>query len=206
MIRYSKILEKQKREIVLLVGRPCFWSKCTFCDYIDDNSIDNEYIVKFNKEILVNVTGEFRTLECINSGSVFELPEQTLVDIKNVVKEKNINTLIFEAHYAYKDRLLEVREFFHGTEVLFKIGIETFDYDFREKVLNKNARFTKVEEVEQYFDAPCLMVGIQGQTREMIDRDMEIIKDRFKWTTINIFVENSTDVKRDDELVGVVYG
>ncbi|MDO5040685.1 MAG: radical SAM protein [Peptoniphilus sp.] len=201
MIRYSRILEKQKREIVLLVGRPCFWSKCTFCDYIEDNSDNFDYMIKSNREILANVTGEFGILECINSGSVFELPRQTLEDIKNVLKEKNIHTLIFEAHYAYKDRLAEIRDFFCGTEVLFKIGIETFDYDFREGVLNKNAKFTKVEEVEKYFDAPCLMVGIKGQTREMIDRDMAIIKKHFKWATINVFVENSTDVKRDDELV-----
>ncbi|CDZ74371.1 hypothetical protein ING2D1G_0176 [Peptoniphilus sp. ING2-D1G] len=201
MIRYSKILEKQKREIVLLVGRPCFWGKCTFCDYIDDNSRDDEYMINFNREVLENVTGEFGKLECINSGSVFELPLQTLQDIKNKAKEKNIATLIFEAHFAYKDRLSEIKDFFNETKVLFKIGVETFDKDFREKVLNKNAKFTEVEEVEKYFDAPCLLVGVEGQSRKMIDRDMEIIKNHFRWATINIFVENTTDVKRDDALV-----
>ena len=44
------------------------------------------------------------------------------------------------------------------------------------------------------------MVGIKGQTREMIDRDMEIIKE-FSHATVNIFMNNSTDIKRDDELV-----
>ena len=34
----------------------------------------------------------------------------------------------------------------------------------------------------------------------MIDRDMEIIKN-FSHATVNIFMNNSTDIKRDDELV-----
>ena len=37
MERYSRILEKDKREIVLLKSRPCIWGKCSFCDYIEDN-------------------------------------------------------------------------------------------------------------------------------------------------------------------------
>ena len=41
---------------------------------------------------------------------------------------------------------------------------------------------------------------IKGQTKEMIDRDMEIIKN-FSHATVNIFMNNSTDIKRDDELV-----
>lgn len=53
---------------------------------------------------------------------------------------------------------------------MFKTGIESFDYDFRENVLNKNAKFTDVKEVSDYFDSACLMVGIKGQTKEMIEK------------------------------------
>ena len=201
MIRYSKIEEKQKREIVLLIARPCFWGKCSFCDYIEDNSTDQEFMIRKNHEVLEKVTGEFGKLEVIDSASVFELPKKTLEEIREICKKKNIKTLIFEAHYAYKNRLNEIREFFSGIEVLFKIGIETFDYDFRENVLNKNAKFKEAEEVEKYFDAPCIMVGIKGQTKEMIRRDIDIIENHFKWATVNIFQENSTEIKRDDELI-----
>ena len=45
------------------------------------------------------------------------------------------------------------------------------------------------------------MVGIKGQTKEMIRRDIDIIENHFKWATVNIFQENSTEIKRDDELV-----
>ncbi|MGO3751792.1 MAG: radical SAM protein [Peptoniphilaceae bacterium] len=201
MIRYSEIKEKFKREIVLLIGRPCFWGKCTFCDYIEDNSRDIENAVKENKKVLGKVTGKYKSLEVINSGSVFELPLETLQDIRDICKERNIKILVFEAHYMYKDRLNEIENFFEEIEVLFKTGVETFDNFFREEVLKKNAKFKDYKEVEKYFDSPCLLVGIKGQTKKMIDRDMEIIKNHFKWATINIFVENSTDVKRDEELI-----
>ena len=65
--------------------------------------------VRENREILQNVTGEFGVLECINSGNVFELPEQTKIDIRNLIHEKNIHTLVFEAHYIFKNRLHEIR-------------------------------------------------------------------------------------------------
>ena len=197
--RYSKITNKTKREIVLLKARPCKWGKCTFCDYIEDNEIDNKKIDEINFEVLQNVTGEFGVLEVIDSASVFDLTENTLREIKRIVEEKNIKRLFFEAHWIYKNRLDEIREFFK-VPITFKTGIETFDNDFRENVLKKGADFKDYKEVKKYFDSPCVMVGIKGQTREMIDRDMEIIKN-FSHATVNIFMNNSTDIKRDDGLV-----
>ncbi|HJG97186.1 MAG TPA: radical SAM protein, partial [Romboutsia timonensis] len=81
------------------------------------------------------------------------------------------------------------------------IGVETFDYDFRNGYLNKNAKFKTVEELKEYFDSPCIMVGIKGQTKEMIDRDMDIVLNNFDHATINIFIDNTSSVKRDEELV-----
>ena len=40
MDRYSKVINKNLREIVLLKALPCIWGKCAFCDYIDDNGKD----------------------------------------------------------------------------------------------------------------------------------------------------------------------
>ena len=72
MDRYNKITNKNIREIVLLKAFPCVWGKCSFCDYIDDNSLNEEEIVTLNKEILKNITGEFKVLEVINSGSCLD--------------------------------------------------------------------------------------------------------------------------------------
>ena len=46
MDRYSKIINKNSREIVLLKAFPCVWGKCSFCDYIDDNGKDEEELNK----------------------------------------------------------------------------------------------------------------------------------------------------------------
>ena len=45
------------------------------------------------------------------------------------------------------------------------------------------------------------MVGIKGQTKEMIDRDMSILTNHFNHGTISIYRNNSTPIKRDDELI-----
>ena len=200
MDRYNKITNKNNREIVLLKGFPCIWGKCTFCDYIDDNGVNEEELVALNKEVLNNITGEFKVLEVINSGSCFEIPKETLEDIKRIVKEKKIEKLFLESHWCYRNRLDEMREFF-GVPIIFKIGVETFDNNFRNLVLNKNANFKTFEEVKEYFESVCIMVGIKGQTRDMIKRDMNIVLENFKYATINVFVENTTDIKRDDQLV-----
>ena len=200
MDRYSKVINENLREIVLLKALPCIWGKCAFCDYIDDNDDNIAEINKLNKEVLNNITGEFGVLEVINSGSCFEIPRESLEYIKKIVVEKKIKKLFLESHWCYKNRLQEMRDFF-GIEIIFKIGVETFDNSFRNLVLNKNANFKTVDEVKESFQSVCLLVGIKGQTKEMIKRDINLVLENFKYATINVFINNTTDVKRDEELV-----
>ncbi len=200
MERYNKITNKNPREIVLLKGRPCAWGKCRFCDYIEDNSRDVQEMNALNQEVLSHVTGELGVLEVINSGSCFELPEETLKMIKEIIAEKQIHRLFFESHWMYRKHLQKMRDYM-GIPITFKIGVETFDKTFREEYLNKHADFDSPEEVRKYFDSPCLMVGIKGQTKEMIDYDIRMLKTHFELGTVNVFTNNSTDVKRDQELV-----
>lgn len=200
MDRYSQIINKNQREIVLLKALPCKWGKCNFCDYILDNAKDEKKINKLNFEVLENITGKYKVLEVINSGSCFEIPKATLFKIKEIIKDKKIERLFLESHWIYKDKIQKMREFFE-IPVIFKIGVETFDNNFRNGYLNKNAKFETIEELKEYFDSPCIMVGIKGQSKEMIDRDMEIIQKYFDYATINIFINNSSEVKRDEELV-----
>ena len=185
---------------MLLKALPCIWGKCAFCDYIDDNDDNIAEINKLNKEVLNNITGEFGVLEVINSGSCFEIPRESLEYIKKIVVEKKIKKLFLESHWCYKNRLQEMRDFF-GIEIIFKIGVETFDNSFRNLVLNKNANFKTVDEVKESFQSVCLLVGIKGQTKEMIKRDINLVLENFKYATINVFINNTTDVKRDEELV-----
>lgn len=201
MERYSTIDKKYKREIVLLKARPCRWGKCRFCDYIEDNEINEEKIDKINEKVLRKITGKYGVVEVIDSASFFELTEKTKKMIKEIVDEKNIHTLFFECHWIYRNKVHEIREYFKNQKIIIKTGVETFDSDFRENYLKKGAGFKDYKEVLKYFDSPCLMVGIKGQTKDMIDRDMDIILNNFNHATVNVFNNNSTDVKRDDKLV-----
>ena len=198
--RYSTITDKHPREICLLRSFPCAWGKCSFCDYIDDNGRDAGEMALLNARVLSQVTGELGVLEVINSGSCFELPSATLEDITRIIREKNIRQLFFESHWMYRKQVAAMRERM-PVPIIFKTGVETFDNDFRQKVLNKHADFTTPEQVAEYFDSPCLMVGIQGQTRAMIARDIELLKKHFQLGTVNVYNNNTTPIHRDEELV-----
>ncbi len=202
-IRYNKVEGKHQREIVLLKSFPCKYGKCSFCNYIEDNSINEEEIDKINLEVLKEITGEYGVLEVINSGSVFELTPKTLAEIKRIVVEKNIKTLYFEIYYGYIKRLNEIREYFQNVEIRFRMGLETFDNEYRIKGYNKNFSLDEKQliEIGKEVYSVCLLICTQGQTKEMIEKDIELGLKYFRAITINIFIDNGTVVKRDDELV-----
>ena len=202
-MRYNKILEKNIREIVLLKSFPCSYGKCKFCNYIEDNSIDKDEINNINFDILEKITGEFGVLEVINSGSVFELPDETLEKIKDITIKKDIKILYFEAYYGYINRLEEIRKKFDNVEVRFRIGIETFDDNYRINTYGKNFEITNpiLKKISNEFYSACLLVCTVGQTKEMIAKDIKIGLENFKQITINVFIDNGTEVKQDKELV-----
>ncbi len=198
--RYSVIKNKFPREIVLLKSTPCRWGKCTFCDYINDNSLDIEKINTLNFNVLESLTGEYSVLEVINSGNVFELPKETLVKIKRKIDELKISKLFLEAHWIYRNRLSELRDFF-GIDIIFKTGLETFDTNFREDVLKKGFDYHAIDELTRYFDSVCIIVGIKGQTKAMIKKDIQMAHSLFNHFTVNIYTENSTYIKPNDVLI-----
>lgn len=200
MERYNVITNKNKREIVLLKSRPCFWEKCSFCDYTHDNSLVEDEMNRVNLEVLRNITGIYKTLEVINSASCFDLPSLTLNEVRKIIKEKDIKKLFLESHWVYRNRLHEMKEFFN-IPIVFKVGIETFDNDFRNGYLNKNAIFDDYRDVKKCFQSVCLLIGIKGQTKEMVKKDIDILLNHFDYGTINIFTENTTPLKRDNELI-----
>lgn len=202
-IRYNKITDKHQREIVLLKSFPCKYGKCSFCNYIEDNSLDEEEIDNVNMEVLKEITGEYGVLEVINSGSVFELTQKTLEEIKRIVKEKNIKILYFEIYYGYIKRIEEIKKYFSGVEIRFRMGIETFDNNFRVKVYNKNFILEEKEiiEISKKLFSVCLLICVKGQTKEMIENDIKIALENFQGVTINIFINNGTVIERDSELV-----
>ncbi|NOX59859.1 MAG: radical SAM protein [Planctomycetes bacterium] len=190
MQRYSVITNKLPREIVLLKGLPCVWSKCTFCDYIDDNTSDEVHIQRVADEELAKVTGKYGRLEIINSGSIQELTQPVLDQIHALLTRLNIEEFICESYWSYRKRWDETRAFF-PVPTRIKLGVETFDDHVRNGVLNKAMYFDDPSDVARLTDTICLMVGIRGQTKDMIRRDIDILLKQFAYGCVNSFTPNT---------------
>ncbi len=169
--RYAKITGKMPREIVLLRSLPCEWSKCSFCDYIDDNTTDEAEIRRVADEELAKVTGEFGRLEVINSASIQELPKPVQEQIRDLIAAKGIAEFICESHWAYRGAFDETRAFF-GVPTRIKVGVETFNTRLRNEVLGKGMHFDSPDDVARVTDTICLLVGFRGQTHNTIRRDI----------------------------------
>ena len=197
MERYAIIHTVMPREFVLLQGQGCRWKQCTFCDYHTDVSADP---LAVNSEVLGCVTGVYGVLDIINSGSAMELDEQTIADIKRVVKEKHIHTLWFEAHYMYRNQLAKFAEQFEGVEVKFRCGVESFDGSLRQQWNKGIAVSVTAQDVAKYFQGVCLLCCTQGDSKERILKDIALAEQYFEYASVNVFCENSTSLKRDNAL------
>ena len=197
MERYALISTKMPREFVLLQGIGCRWKKCTFCDYHEDVS---EHPFQVNAPILRQVTGQYGVLDVINSGSALELDEDTLSLIKEVVKEKHIHTLWFEAHYMYRKKLADFARQFAPAQVKFRCGVETFDAGLRDSWMKGIPSSVTPEDIARYFQGVCLLCCTQGESKEHIIKDIDIAKKHFEYFSVNVFCNNSTSVKQDKKL------
>jgi len=189
LVRYARSSGKLPKEILLLKGLPCVWSRCTFCDYIDDNTSDLALIEEVAGENLARVTGEFGRLMIINSGSIQELPLPVRERIREVIREKKITQFFTESYWAYRKDYEATRAFFETDTHLF-LGVETFDDHLRNVVLNKSMHWKSVDEVAEATDAICLLIGFRGQTRDSVQRDIELLLTKFRYGTVNLFTEN----------------
>ena len=198
-VRYSVITEKNPREIVMLRGNGCKWRRCRFCDYHLDFSRDTAANFAINEAALSQVRGLYGKLEVINSGSLMDLDEATLSLIRDICLQKNIHELHFECHWMHRKELPSYRAFFTyaGIAVKIKIGVETFDADFREHVLDKGIDETDPAVIAAGFDEVCLLFGLSGQTVTSMRNDIETGLAYFERVCVNLMVENSTPVRPD---------
>ena len=197
MQRYSLITEKFPREFILLQGTGCRWGKCTFCDYHSDIS---ESPFETNRKVLELVTGEYGVLDIINSGSAMELDAETIGMIKDVVRSKDINTIWFEAHYMYRNRLVAFAAQFAPAIVKFRCGVESFDAALRSSWAKGIPASVTAADVAKHFKGVCLLCCTVGDTKERIVSDIATAKKYFEYFSVNLFCNNTTAVKRDEEL------
>lgn len=200
MERYSLIEEKFPREFILLQGKGCKWRQCTFCDYHTDTS-ENPF--EINKAVLEQVTGRYQVLDIINSGSGYELDEDTIQLIRQIVAEKNIHTLWFEMHYMYKNRLQDFARLFFPAKVKFRCGIETFSPTLRNKWKKGVPENVTASELAKYFQGICLLCGTDTEedTQQRILDDIALAEEYFEYYSINLFCPNGTNVGRNDTTV-----
>ncbi|QAT44111.1 radical SAM protein [Aminipila luticellarii] len=203
LIRYSVITEKNPREIVLLRGNGCKWRRCSFCDYHLDFNLNPKLNYQLNAKVLAKVTGQFKRLEVINSGSFSDLDQDTMNLIKKLCIGKGITTLYFECHWMDRLHIAAAREAFGalGIRLEIKGGVETFDRKYRESVLCKGIDTDDPKEIAEYYDQICLLFGITGQTQDSMERDLEIGLTYFKRVCVNLMSKNSTAITPDKEVL-----
>ena len=201
--RYSKILEKNQREIVLLRGSGCKWRRCRFCDYHLDFCLDEKENFILNSKVLSQVTGEFGRLEVINSGSFCDLDEATIALILETCLAKGITTLYFECHWLHRELITDFKKKFAdaGITVKMKMGVETFDSLFRESYLDKGMGNATAEEISQYFQQVCLLQGLPGQSKESMLKDIALGLQYFERVCVNIMVVNTKPILPDPQVV-----
>ena len=202
MQRYSVITEKNPREIVLLRGRGCRYRRCAFCDYHSDASCDEYANLKINTEALNHVTGQFGCLEVVNSGSFCELDDSTMKAIMAVCVAKKISVIHFECHWIYRRHIPSLRRTFAeiGVEVKMKIGVETFDSNYRENIMLKGIKETSPANIAEDFNECCLLFGLPGQTADSMKSDIETGLEYFERICVNIMVENSAPLQPSQEV------
>ncbi len=118
-------------------------------------------------------------------------------------KEKGIKTVHFESHYIYNDKIPALRQTFDGFDLKMKLGLETFDYDFRENVLNKGIRERAPDIIAAHFDEANFLFGITGQSAQTMKKDVELGLEYFERICINIMCNNTTDIKPDMNVIKV---
>ena len=204
-VRYSVITEKNPREIVMLRGSGCRFLRCRFCDYHLDSSRDQAANDRINKEALSHVTGQYHSLEVINSGSFLELSEETMARIERVCLEKHITQLRFEIHWMYREHVKKWREHFaeKGITVKIKMGVETFDDAFRREVFDKGMEGVTPQDAAKVADEVCLLFGVTGQTAQSMRYDIETGLRYFERICINIMVENTSQIQPDPQVIKI---
>lgn len=197
--RYSVIQGSMPREMVLLRGYGCGWARCTFCDYHLDRCPDGAANLALNRQALEQVTGRFRHLEAINSGSFCELDAGTLALLEQVCLEKQIETLHVECHWMHRGKVPALRAHYAalGIRVRVRLGVESFDYNFRENVLQKGIPERAPAKIAAGFDECNLLFGLPGQTFASMQRDIEIGLAHFDRLYLNLMTANSAPLQPD---------
>lgn len=206
-VRYACIKQKLPREIVMLRGTGCKWRRCRFCDYHLDASADIEANYMLNKQVLSYVTGRYKVLEVINSGSFTDLDEKSMRAIIDTCREHAIRQVHIEFHWMDRLQVAPLKERFAGwgIELWAKMGVETFDIPFRKSYLDKGidtlACSPTPEDIARYADEVNLLMGLPGQSIEGMLEDVKIGLSLFRRVCVNVMTANSAPIQPDQRVI-----
>ncbi|SFU86121.1 hypothetical protein [Butyrivibrio sp. INlla21] len=213
LVRYQLVDEKTsslKRENVLLVSLGCSWGKCAFCDYQDDKASTVLESDAVNKKALAQVKGRevgSFTLEVTCSASYTELPFTTINYIREVCREKGIDTVILEGHYIFRDANPFFTDFFrqYGIKTIFRCGVETFDEHIREDILHKGLPGVTPEQIARHFSWINIMFGMEGQTTAQLEKDIATGLKYFDRVNLSIYTTVKNGPARDSAAIKTFY-
>ncbi len=198
LVRYSEITTKMPRESILIQGKGCIWKQCIFCDYYLDTS-ENPF--EINKNAIDCLTGKFGILDVSNSGSAMEIDKETILYLYKKVLQRNIHTIWFEARWNFRTQFDKFRELFPKINLKFRIGIESFNPQLREKWKKGIPQDLKPEYIAKYYCGVSLMVGLEGQKICDIENDIQIANKHFEYFSLNVFTPNTTKQKPNRALI-----
>lgn len=129
-----------------------------------------------------------------------ELDGQTLELLQSIVAEKNIHTLWVEAHWIYRHKLAAFAALFPGVQVKFRCGVETFDPELRKRWNKGIPESVGAADIAGYFKGVCLLCGTDMEDFSHIVTDIETACENFEYLSVNLFCNNTTGVKRNEEI------
>lgn len=187
---------------VLLYSSPCMNAgKCKFCSYwkdsfeyknIIDQSAQNHSIIEsvdWN-----NLNG---ALAILPSASFCELPSATILELRTKLNQYKLDYFITDFYWEYHKYMTYFWDLFPEEGTIFKVGLETFDNDFR-KYLGKDYDKVTPEQAVKHFNGINLLVGVEGQTKTMVLEDIKKAE-IFELCDINIFDVTQGTLKVDSD-------
>ncbi|MBQ5616737.1 MAG: hypothetical protein IIU90_03160, partial [Bacteroidaceae bacterium] len=100
----------------------------------------------------------------------------------------------------YRNRLQEFARQFAPATVKFRCGVESFDASLRSSWTKGIPASVTAADVAKYFKGICLLCCTVGDSKERIIKDIATAKEYFEYFSVNLFCNNTTPVKRDEEL------
>ena len=99
-----------------------------------------------------------------------------------------------------RNRLAAFAARFAPVRVKFRCGIESFSPGQRARWNKGVPASVTATDVAHHFDGVCLLCCTADDSRERIIADIETARRHFEYFSVNVFCNNNTAVKRNDEL------